>query len=95
MKRVLAVKFPAPIYAAPAVVAGRVYVQDLRGNVACIDGTSGKVLWLTRIGGVANHSSPAVADGKVFIGSSAGYLAILDAKDGKLLTSAVSLMIAA
>src|SRR5438094_266989 len=85
MQRVVAVKFPAPIYSSPAVVAGRVYVQDIRGHVACIDGANGKVLWLTSVGGVANHSSPAVADGKVFVGSSAGYLAILDGKDGKLL----------
>ncbi|MBL8796096.1 MAG: PQQ-binding-like beta-propeller repeat protein, partial [Planctomycetia bacterium] len=85
MHRVVAVKFPAPIYASAAVVAGRVYVQDVRGQVACIDGASGKVVWLTSIGGVANHSSPAVANGRVFVGSSAGHLAILDAKDGKLL----------
>ena len=85
MHRVIAVKFPAPIYASAAVVSGRVYVQDTRGHMACIDGASGKVLWLTSIGGIANHSSPAVANGKVFVGSSAGYLAILDATDGKLL----------
>src|SRR5262245_21362987 len=85
MQRVLAVKFPAPVYASAAVVAGRVYVQDARGHVASIDATSGKVVWLTAIGGVANHSSPAVADGKVFVGSSVGYLAVLDAADGKLI----------
>src|SRR5262245_25407211 len=85
MQRVIAVRFPAPIYASPAVVSGKVYVQDIRGHVACVDGATGKVLWITVIGGVANHSSPAVADGKVFVGSSAGHLAILEARDGKLL----------
>lgn len=42
MQRVVAVKFPAPIYASAAVVAGRVYVQDVRGHVACIDGANGR-----------------------------------------------------
>ena len=32
LTRTTAVRLPAPIYASPAVVAGRVYVQDARGN---------------------------------------------------------------
>ncbi|MHC4914759.1 MAG: outer membrane protein assembly factor BamB family protein [Planctomycetota bacterium] len=87
MKRILAVRFPAPIYASPAVVGGKVYVGDARGNVACVDANAGnKIVWTAKIDGVVNHSSPAVAKGKVFIGSSAGYLAVLDAGSGKLLS---------
>ncbi len=85
MQRVVAVRLPSPIYASPAVVGGKVYVQDARGNVVCVDAKSNKVLWTMNIGGVANHSSPAVSGGRVFIGSSAGHLAILDAKTGKLI----------
>jgi outer membrane protein assembly factor BamB len=85
MQRVTAVRFPSPIYASPAVVDGHVYVQDARGHVASIDAARNTVLWVTEIGGVANHSSPAVAEGKVFVGSSAGHLAVLDARTGALL----------
>ena len=38
LQRTVAVRFPAPIYASPAVVDGKVYVQDARGHFACVDG---------------------------------------------------------
>lgn len=85
MQRIMAVRLPSPIYASPAVVEGKVYVQDARGNVVCADAGSSKVLWTINIGGIANHSSPAISGDRVFIGSSAGHLAILDAKTGKLI----------
>src|SRR5688500_13889083 len=66
LARTTAVRFPAPIYASPAVVSGRVYIQDARGHVACIEARTNKVLWLAEIGGINNTSSPAVADGKVY-----------------------------
>ncbi|HYE97438.1 MAG TPA: hypothetical protein VEJ18_00950, partial [Planctomycetota bacterium] len=34
LNRTVAVRFPAPLYASPAVVDGKVYVQDARGHVA-------------------------------------------------------------
>ena len=85
LKRVAAWRFPAPIYASPAVINGRVFVQDASGHVACLDYTSRRVVWQTNIDSVANHSSPAIAHGRVFIGSTAGYLAILEASTGELL----------
>jgi len=36
LKHILAVRFPSPIYASPAVVDGRVYVQDAHGHLACV-----------------------------------------------------------
>ena len=85
LERTTAVRFPAPIYASPAVVQGKVYIQDALGNVACIDPDANRTLWTTSIGGINNTSSPAVVDGRVYVGTSRGALAILDAADGKLL----------
>jgi len=84
LARTTAVQFPAPIYASPAVVAGRVYVQDADGNLACIVAASNTVQWLTALGGFNNMSSPAVADGKVYVGSTAGAFYVLDASSGKV-----------
>jgi outer membrane protein assembly factor BamB len=83
LQRVLAAKFSAPIYSSAAVVDGKVYVVDERGLLACIDAARPKVLWSSKIGGVANRSSPAVAVGKIFVGSTAGYLLVADAATGK------------
>jgi outer membrane protein assembly factor BamB len=83
LQRVMAMKFPAPIYASAAVVGGKVYAVDQRGLLACVDAVAHRVLWKAEIGGVANSSSPAVAGGKVFVGSTAGYLLVLDASTGK------------
>jgi len=85
LTRTTAVRLPAPIYASPAVVQGKVYVQDARGNVACIDAAANRGDWVTPLGGINNTSSPAVAAGKVFVGNSAGVLFILDARSGKVL----------
>jgi len=83
LQRVMAVKFPSPIYASAAVVGGKVYAVDERGLLACIDRAAHRVLWTVEIGGVSNRSSPAVAGGKVFVGSTAGFLLVLDAATGK------------
>ncbi len=85
LSRTTAVRLPAPIYASPAVAAGKVYIQDARGNVACIDPAKNRTLWVTSLGGINNTSSPAVAEGKVFVGNSANALFILDAASGKVV----------
>jgi outer membrane protein assembly factor BamB len=87
MQRIVAVRFPAQIYASPVVVNGRVYIQDALGHVACIDAKSNRVVWLRKTGGINNSSSPAVADGKVFIGSTDGHLYVLNAGDGTVVAS--------
>jgi outer membrane protein assembly factor BamB len=85
LNRITAVRFPAPIYASPAVAGDRVYIQDARGHVACIDAPKNKALWVTPIGGINNTSSPALHDGKVYVGSTSGRLCVLDAETGRLL----------
>lgn len=83
--RVAAWRFPAQIYASPAVAGERVTIQDALGNVGCFNYRTHKVLWTRNIGGLNNRSSPAVAKGRVYVGSTAGYLAILDAATGRIL----------
>jgi len=85
LARTAAVRFPAPIYASPAVADGRVYVQDAWGNVACVDPAKNAVVWTVSLGGINNSSSPAVADGKVYVGNTADAFYILDAATGKTL----------
>ncbi len=85
LKRITAVRLPAPIYASPAVVGNRVYVQDARGHLVCVNSSTNQVEWLAENGGINNCSSPAVYQGKVYVGSTAGYLAIYDAEKGSLL----------
>lgn len=85
LTRTTAVRFPAPIYASPAVADGKVYTQDARGNLACIDPVKNRTLWVVSLGGINNTSSPAVAEGKVFVGNSTNALYILDAGTGKQL----------
>src|SRR5690606_35074596 len=81
----LAVQFPAPIYASPAVVAGRVCIQDALGRVARVEAATNQVRRVTSLGGFNNMSSPAVSQGRVYIGSTTGYLYVLDADSGKIL----------
>ncbi|MFN4259269.1 MAG: PQQ-binding-like beta-propeller repeat protein [Gemmataceae bacterium] len=86
LTRVMAVQLPAPIYASPAVVGERVYVQDARGHLVCVDSRTNRVVWSAENGGINNSSSPAVYEGKVYVGSTAGHLAIHDAATGQLIT---------
>lgn len=85
LQRVCAVRFPAPIHASPAVVGGRVFIQDVDGHVACIDYRNSRVVWKQDLGGINNTSSPAVSNGRVFVGSTLGFLAILDAATGRII----------
>lgn len=85
LQRVTAIRFPAPIYASPAVVDGLVYIQDAQGHFACIDSAKNRVVWSAQLGGFNNTSSPAVAAGKVYVGSTAGQLHIFDAKTGRAI----------
>ena len=68
LHRISAIRFPAPIYASPAVSHGRAYIQDALGHVACVDSKQNKLHWLTKIDGMKNTSSPALAHHNVYIG---------------------------
>src|SRR5262245_25635327 len=50
LRRVTAIRFAAPLYASPVVVGERVYIQDARGHVACIDRTANRPVWTATLG---------------------------------------------
>ncbi len=83
--RTTALRFPAPIYASPSVAGNRIFIQDARGNVACVDPAANKAVWIASLGGINNTSSPAVHGGKVYVGSTSGRFCVLDADSGKLI----------
>jgi outer membrane protein assembly factor BamB len=85
LRRTMAVRFPKPIYASPAVRDDFVYVQDARGHMACLDRRRNAAVWTASLGGFNNTSSPAVAHGKVYVGSMTGKFFVLDAATGKVL----------
>jgi outer membrane protein assembly factor BamB len=84
--------------ATPALVADKIYVFTRQGDdevTACLDASSGKILWQDKYAAQAvqgpaarfpgTRCSPAVADGKVCTLGAAGVLSCLDAATGKLL----------
>jgi len=89
LKRTVAVRFPAPIYASAAVVAGRAYIQDACGNLACVDVKANRDLWVTPLGGRNNFSSPALVGGRVHVGNDDGAFFIVDAGNGKIVKKLV------
>ena len=89
------VKYAGSIAAAPVVVNGVVYLQDLYANVYAISLASGKQLWEYPVN-VAEASGPgpdgvAVADGVVYGDSSTTAFA-LDAATGKVLWNDTGLL---
>gem|GEM_PF-3624252 len=62
-----------PLYSAPVVANGRVYVGSEDHSLYCLDAASGKTLWSIKTGG-AIIASPVVADGKVYAASLDGVL---------------------
>ena len=85
LTRVLAIQFPSPIYASPAVWDNHVFVQDADGHLACIDALSRQTLWTRALGGINNKSSPALDATRVYVGSTSGYFYVLEAASGKVL----------
>jgi glucose dehydrogenase len=89
------VTYAGSLAAAPVVVNGVVYLQDLYANVYAISLASGKLIWEYSVG-IAEKSGPgpdgvAVADGVVYGDSSTTAFA-LDAATGKVLWDDTSLL---
>ena len=84
LNRTMAIKFPSAIYASPAVLDGKVYIQDARGNVACVSAKNNTLIWTTPLGGINNMSSPAVTDSTVYMGNSSDFFCLLNAADGSI-----------
>jgi hypothetical protein len=85
LELVAAWRFPSQIFASPAVVGDKIYIQDAVGHVGYFNYRTKEVVWTQKLGGLNNRSSPAVKNNRVYIGSTAGYLAILDATTGGVL----------
>jgi outer membrane protein assembly factor BamB len=64
----------------PAAADGRVYVLRDRGELACLELQTGKVLWrgtLERSGSYAYSASPILADGKIYVTREDGLTTVL------------------
>lgn len=72
-------------YAGPLVHGGRVYVPiGDQGNVFCLDGKTGDVLWTANTGAVIYDSSPAYAAGHIYVGCVNGTFNAIEAETGKI-----------
>jgi outer membrane protein assembly factor BamB len=69
-----------PIWSAPAVTDGEVYIGSYDYNIYCLNASSGAKIWNYSTGGSVD-SSPAVSDGKIYIGWGSAVLC-LDASTG-------------
>lgn len=80
------------IVATSAIVADRVYVPCLSGEIACLELATGKPIWTYKTVAVVDpnsfapgfKSSPTVVDGTVYAGDEDGVFHAIDAKMGKL-----------
>ncbi len=74
-----------------AIVADRVYIPTLGGDVLCVELQTGKILWKTRsiddpdpaAFAPGFKSSPTVSEGMVYLGDEDGLFHALDAKTGE------------
>ncbi len=51
----------------PVIVGDRVYQVTVKGELFCVDATSGKTLWHLKLGADQLHASPLYADGKLYV----------------------------
>lgn len=73
----------------PIIVGDKVYLQDLRCNVFCLDLQRGETLWskLYNVSGIIGPNGPAVGLGKVFVASDLYNITALDDNTGDELWS--------
>lgn len=66
-------RMKAPILqlSTPVYVEGKLYTVDAQGELFCLDGLDGEVLWSEKLKGKF-HSSPLYADGLLYISSTKG-----------------------
>ena len=51
----------------PLLVDNRVYSTIATGSLVCADATTGKTIWIAKLGPDQLHASPAFADGKIYV----------------------------
>lgn len=74
----------APVYDAPAVADGVVYVPTTRGTLHALDAEDGRTRWTHGAGAVVRFSTPAVSGDRVAVGTSLDGVRLLDASTGAL-----------
>lgn len=81
-------KLGAPVRTSPTVADGRVYVVNTEGQVYCLSGADGSILWRylgvpQQAAGLLNNSSPAVQGGTVVVPFSSGDVVALNVETGQ------------
>jgi outer membrane protein assembly factor BamB len=66
----------------PVLAEGRVYLTDEDGELACVDATSGALLWKHKLAADQVHASPLFADGKLYAPMNNGSFHVLRPRDG-------------
>ncbi|MDD2876494.1 MAG: PQQ-binding-like beta-propeller repeat protein [Acidiphilium sp.] len=69
----------------PAFDGGKLFITTGTGNAYAIDSTTGKQVWKSHLGGIANMSSPAAYHGHIYVAMSVKpFLYCLDEASGKI-----------
>lgn len=70
----------------PAYDDGKLYITTGAGKAYAVDAKTGKEIWNTELGGMANMSCPAVYKGRVYVSMSVkAFLYCLDGKSGNIV----------
>ncbi|MHB8254964.1 MAG: PQQ-binding-like beta-propeller repeat protein [Acidiferrobacter sp.] len=70
----------------PAVSRNRLFLATGSGDIYAINATTGKQIWLKRVGGIANMSDPAVYHGHVYLAMAVvPYVYCLSAQTGHIV----------
>ena len=70
----------------PAYSRGKLYFDNGNGKLYCLAAKTGKLIWKSHVGGMANMSSPIVYHRLVIAGmGNPGYLYALDRRTGKIV----------
>jgi outer membrane protein assembly factor BamB len=78
-----------PSESSPLVDHGYVYTADWNGRVWSFHGSTGKLRWVSRVGGQIK-GGVAIAGGRLYVGDYRGHLYALDLRTGKVLWTASS-----
>jgi outer membrane protein assembly factor BamB len=65
----------------PVLAGGRVYLTNEDGELACVNATSGALLWKHKLASDQVHASPLFAEGKLYVPMNNGSFYILAPKD--------------
>lgn len=70
----------------PAIARNRLFITTGSGHIYAINATTGRQIWINRVGGIANMSDPAIYHGHVYVAMSViPYLYCLSARTGHVV----------